>query len=84
VRPYCPGNLICGHDVMYAPASAQPVPEQCSDDPEATAGDSGWRRSRFRAWIICETCKEMHIGTQESYVCKDESLCTSLVLKCGV
>jgi len=34
--------------------------------------------------IICKTCKEMHIGKQESYMRKDESLCTSLVLKCRV
>ena len=34
--------------------------------------------------IICKTCKEMNIGTQESYMRKDGSLCTSPVLKCGV
>lgn len=33
--------------------------------------------------IICKTCKEIHTGTQESYMRKDESLCTSIVLKCG-
>ena len=34
--------------------------------------------------IICKTCKGMHIGTQESYMRKDESLCTSPVLKRGM
>ena len=34
--------------------------------------------------IICKTCEEMHIGTQESYMRKGEPLYTSLVLKCGV
>ena len=29
-------------------------------------------------WIIRETCKEMNIGMQESYMHKDESHCTSL------
>ena len=33
--------------------------------------------------IICKTCKEVHIGTQESYRHRDESLRTSLILKCG-
>ena len=34
--------------------------------------------------IICKTCKEMNIGTQESCMRKDESLCTGSVLKSGV
>jgi hypothetical protein len=33
--------------------------------------------------ISCKS-KEMHIGTQGSYMRKDESLCTSIVLKYGV
>jgi len=45
--------------------------DRASDDAKATAGDSGWRRSRFRVWIICETCKEMHTRTQGSYIRKD-------------
>ena len=57
---------------------ASSLTDRASDDAKATAGDSGWRRSRFRVWIICETCKEMHTGTQESYIRKDESLCTSI------
>ena len=32
--------------------------------------------------IICKTCKEMHIGKQESYMHKDESLCAGSGLKC--
>ena len=28
--------------------------------------------------VICKTCKEMNIGMQESYMRKDESLCTCL------
>ena len=34
--------------------------------------------------IICKTCEEMHIGTQESHIRKGEPLYTSLVLKYGV